>query len=219
MPHKAILSYNGRVHTISETARHSNFKIYHNVSQDSLYISTGNHVIICFRSAANRTNVSILGHVRLLIYGSIEFKKVYGFRKGDSRASSFVAWWLDIFRRNAIGVSRYWNRLRQYSFVRHEIISSNISKTVWPIITKFYEDTHTDIVISHTGYDVIIYFRSEVIGEKQSILYPPTVSGGNSRERLKVGSWNLTRLSRTSGFHKPARNGVTISFRSTAKCY
>ena len=51
------------------------------------------------------------------------------------------------------------------SFVRHEISSSNISKTVRPRITKFYGDIHTDIVYSHTGYDVIIYFQSEVIGE------------------------------------------------------
>ena len=34
-----------------------NFKIYRKGALDSLYISTGNDVIIYFRSAANRTNV------------------------------------------------------------------------------------------------------------------------------------------------------------------
>ena len=52
---------------VSETTRVSNFKIYHNVAHDSLYIWTGNVVAIYFRSAANGTNVSILGHVRVAI--------------------------------------------------------------------------------------------------------------------------------------------------------
>ena len=61
---------------------------------------------------------------------------------------------------HAIGIG-----LGQCSFVWHEISSSNISKTVWPRITKFDGDIHTDIVYSHIGYDVIIYFQSEVTGE------------------------------------------------------
>ena len=48
---------------ISETTRASNFKIYHNVAHDGLYISAGNNVTIVFRSTANRTKVSILSHV------------------------------------------------------------------------------------------------------------------------------------------------------------
>ena len=43
--------------------------------------------------------------------------------------------------------------------------SWNISIAVWSRITKFYVDIHTDIVHSHTGYDVIVYFRSEVIAK------------------------------------------------------
>ena len=35
---------------ISETTRASNFKLYHRVALDSLYISTRNDIIICFRS-------------------------------------------------------------------------------------------------------------------------------------------------------------------------
>ena len=55
--------------------------------------------------------------------------------------------------------------LRQCSFFRHEISPSNISKTVWPRITKFYTVILTDILYSQTEYDVIICFQSEVIGE------------------------------------------------------
>ena len=67
--------------------------------------------------------------------------------------AAFVAqrWSLDDF---------YWNSAIVRSFVRHEISSSNVSKTVWPRITKYYRDNHTDMVDNQTGYDVIIYFRS-----------------------------------------------------------
>ena len=68
--------------------------------------------------------------------------------------------------------------LGQCSFVRHEISFSNISKTVCPRIIKFYVNIHTDIVYIRTGYDIIIYFQSEVTGEnsrKYRLL--PTASG------------------------------------------
>ena len=42
---------------ISETIRASDFKIYHKIALDSLYISTGKDVINYFHSEANRTNV------------------------------------------------------------------------------------------------------------------------------------------------------------------
>ena len=76
----------------------------------------------------------------------------------------------------------------QCSFVRHKIGSSNSSKTVWPKITTFYNDIHTDIVYSHTGYDVTIYFRLEVIGEKQSKMRSPTALYEISGELFKLGS-------------------------------
>ena len=41
---------------ISEIARASNFKIYHHVDHDNLYIYTGNDVINYFWSAENRTH-------------------------------------------------------------------------------------------------------------------------------------------------------------------
>ena len=68
---------------ISETTRASNFKIYHNVAQDSLYISTGNDVTICFPLAANRTNMFILGH------GSTDFEKASQFWKLIQRLNFF----------------------------------------------------------------------------------------------------------------------------------
>ena len=52
---------------ISETTWASNFKCYHNVALNSLYISTGNYVIIYFRSAVNRINVPIWGDTRVAI--------------------------------------------------------------------------------------------------------------------------------------------------------
>ena len=98
-------------------------------------------------------------------------------------------------KRYAIGIGFANGR----SIVRHEMSSSNISKTVWPRITKFYRYIHTDIAYRRTGYDVIIYVLSEVIWEKQSILLPWRLLGGIYRERLKLGSWNYTCLSNTSG--------------------
>ena len=52
---------------IYETIRASSFKIYHNVAHDGLYVSTGKDVTFYFRSAANRTSVSVFGHVRVSI--------------------------------------------------------------------------------------------------------------------------------------------------------
>ena len=58
-----------------------NFKIYHDVAIDSLHIWAGNDITISFRSAANRINVFIWGHVRVRSRfpdnGSIDFKNVY----------------------------------------------------------------------------------------------------------------------------------------------
>ena len=51
----------------SETAEASDFKIYHEVALDTVYISTGNDIMNYFRSEENRTNVQILGPVRVAI--------------------------------------------------------------------------------------------------------------------------------------------------------
>ena len=71
------------------------------------------------------------------------------------------------------------------SFVRHEVSPSNISRTVYPIITKFYTNIHTEIVCCRIGYDVIIYFWSEVIAKKTAENTASTASGGIPRERFK----------------------------------
>ena len=52
---------------ISQTIRASNLNIRLNVPHDRVDISTGNYVTIFFRSAENRTNVSIFGLVRVVI--------------------------------------------------------------------------------------------------------------------------------------------------------
>ena len=53
---------------------------------------------------------------------------------------------------------------RMASFVvHHKVSGSNISRTVWLRITKFHRYIHTDMLYSHTGYDVTSYFRSPFI--------------------------------------------------------
>ena len=52
---------------ISGIARTINFKIYRNAALNKFYISSGNDVTIYFWSAANLTNVFILGHFRVAI--------------------------------------------------------------------------------------------------------------------------------------------------------
>ena len=69
--HNAIVDVRRRRREIffsmSENTMASNFKIYRNVALDSLYISTGNDVIIYFQSAPNRINVFILGQIRVAV--------------------------------------------------------------------------------------------------------------------------------------------------------
>ena len=50
-----------------QTTKASNSQIYNKVVSEVPYIDTGNNVSSYFRSAANRVNVSILGHVRAAI--------------------------------------------------------------------------------------------------------------------------------------------------------
>ena len=68
-------------------------------------------------------------------------------------------------------------------------------------------DIHTDIVYSNTEYDVIIYVRSEVIGEKLSKMPPPTASGGwNHGSSYKIIKFYI--LIEDKRPHKPAGNGI-----------
>ena len=115
-----------------------------------------------------------------------------------------------ICRRNAVAIGMGLGTVR--SFVRHEISSSNISETVSPRIAKFYDEIHTEIVYSHTGYDVIIYFRSPRNAEsfrnklRAFRLVPPdggllvlVGSGQNFQQKwwVRLGRiWDLVRRSR-----------------------
>ena len=42
--------------------------------------------------------------------------------------------------------------------VHHKVSGLHVSKPVWPRITRFYRDIHTDLVHSYTGYDITSYF-------------------------------------------------------------
>ena len=83
------------------------------------------------------------------------------------------------------------------SFVRHKVGSSNISRTVWHWITKFYTDIHTNIPHSRTGYNVTNYFRLIVITKKLSKIPLQMTSGQISREPFERWSRNFTHLSGT----------------------
>ena len=53
-----------------------------------------------------------------------------------------------------------WHDHRQPSFVvHHKVNCSNISRKLWPKITKFYTDIRINLCDNHTGYDVTNCFR------------------------------------------------------------
>ena len=49
------------------------------------------------------------------------------------------------------------------SFTRHKVRQSYVSRTVWHRISKFYTDIQTEVLYSHTRYDVTSCFRSAFI--------------------------------------------------------
>ena len=59
---------------VSDTARTSNFKLFHHLALDSLDISTGNDATVYFWSERNRMNVFIFGS-RFLDNTSTDFEK------------------------------------------------------------------------------------------------------------------------------------------------
>ena len=89
-----------------------------------------------------------------------------------------------------------------------------MSKTVWPRITNFYRDIHTDIVYSHTGYDIIIYFQSKTVENTTSDGF-----GWNTSRRVKARIIKFYMLIEDNRLHKCAGNDVTSCFWSAAKCY
>ena len=91
---------------------------------------------------------------------------------------------------------------------------SNISKTVQPRITKFYSDIHTDMFYSRTRYDIIIYFRSEAIGEKNSRKYRLRRLRVEFLETIQDGIMKLYMLIEDNRPHKFAGNDVTSCFLS-----
>ena len=50
--------------------------------------------------------------------------------------------------------------------VYHKVSVSNTPRTVWPRITKFYTDIHTDILCCCTEYDVTNYLWSKVVAKQ-----------------------------------------------------
>ena len=66
---------------------------------------------------------------------------------------------LQFCRQNAEWRFRHERRSSAFVIVvHHQVNSSNISRIVWPRITKFYRDIHTNLLCSHTGYDITSCF-------------------------------------------------------------
>ena len=53
--------------------------------------------------------------------------------------------------------------------VRHKVRLSYISRTVQPRITEVYKNLHAGLVDNHTGYDITIDFRSDVIDVRKTV--------------------------------------------------
>ena len=142
---------------------------------ECLCISTGNGVTSYFRSAFNRTNVSILvlGHVwsLLLIMVQLTSEKFYNFGKGDSGASF-------------LGETRghpCWYSLKPYRIWHNRLLPVDIYRSsksgrkcrIWRLCLHSLMQCqrrlqisrvnyiHTYRHYSYTGYDITNCFRSE----------------------------------------------------------
>ena len=60
------------------------------------------------------------------------------------------------------------------SVVHYKVCGSYISRPVWPRISKFYMDIHTDLVFSHAKYDVTSYFQSVFIEVRKTAENAPS---------------------------------------------
>ena len=97
-----------------------------------------------------------------------------------------INWWTFLF---------YAGVVRSF-VVRHKVKQLYISITIWPRITKFYTDIHTDRVYNSTGYDIINYFLSDVIYvQKRTKMTLPTATGAISRELFRSALSNFRSLS------------------------
>ena len=123
------------------------------------------------------------------------------FRQNAARWRLALMWWpanVGVVRRGTF-VTKWGSRISRERF-----------DLVW--ITNFFTNLYTSRFYNHTGYDVTIYFRSEVIAKKPSKMPPQTTSGGISwisKFHAVVGdNWP----------HTPAGYDVTSCFRSAPKC-
>ena len=61
-----------------------------------------------------------------------------------------------------------WNDRRHRRLSQSEAVVYLENGLTYTIITKLYTKLHTGRVYNHTGYDVTIYFLSEVIGVRRT---------------------------------------------------
>ena len=85
---------------------------------------------------------------------------------------------VDIFWQTAEWLFCLMSRPASAVVVHHKVSGSNISRTVWPRITKFCTDVLADLVYRHTGYDFTSYFHRHLSKlEKMAENAPPTALG------------------------------------------
>ena len=147
---------------ISKSTSASNFKIYDELSIDSLYISTGNGVITYFRSASNRINVTsfwvILGRDFSMSVQSIAERLVYSFGKGDWRASPLFC---DAFEIFASWPRKWGSRGPNVVYALHRWLLQVFSKTTEDSNPQVHTSVKPKGINIYTVglNDVISYFR------------------------------------------------------------
>ena len=102
--------------------------------------------------------------------------------------------------------------------VRHKLRQLYISRRVWHGTTKFYRSLQTGRTYNHTGYDVTIYFQSEVIGVWKTV-------ENDASDLFNVDSPNLAHTSKpTSWTARPDMMSLSTSgwqlskFKNGRKC-
>ena len=69
----------------------------------------------------------------------------------------------------------------------------------------------SDIVYCRTRYNIITYFRSEVIAKQLSKIPPMTASGGISRDLFLAMTMKFHKLIQDKRLHKPTRKNVAAA--------
>ena len=96
------------------------------------------------------------------------------------------------FGKTLNGVFALCHELRLPLFVfHHKVRDSNVSRTFWPRITTFHWAIRTGPLFNLSGYDIISFFRSEVIAKKLSKMPLPMALGLIFTKTFKRWAWHF----------------------------